>query len=448
MILRYSIIVLIFSLLGSVSVKAQPTKVLQLSIKDDIDPRMNRYIGLGLEAATNGNYDLIVIEMDTYGGLVTDAKDIVEKLLNFDKPVYVFINKDAASAGALISIACDSIYMAAGASIGAATVVMGQGEAAPDKYQSYMRSTMRSTAEENGRDPAIAEAMVDERIEIEGVTKAGEVVTFTTSEAIQHGFCEGEVEDIEGLLAKAGVTEYELDKFSIGTIEKIIAYFLNPVLSGVLIMIIIGGIWFELQSPGIGFPLLASITAAILYFIPYYLTGLAANWELILFFVGIIMIGIELVAIPGFGVLGIGGAVLSVSSLVLVMLGNDVFDFSLVPWDNIFLASSVTLGGMVGSMLLLFLGGVQLANTRFFQRVALSLEEKSSDGYIAKFRDISVLGLKGKAHTVLRPSGRVIIDNEVYDAFTRGEYILKDEPIEVISEEGTTLLVKKTEAEG
>jgi membrane-bound serine protease (ClpP class) len=447
MILRYSIIVLIFSLLAPVSIKAQPTKVLQLSIKDDIDPRMNRYIGLGLEAADKGNYDLIVIEMDTYGGLVTDAKDIVEKLLNYEKPIYVYINKDAASAGALISIACDSIYMAAGASIGAATVVMGQGEAAPDKYQSYMRSTMRSTAEEKGRDPAIAEAMVDERIEIEGVTKAGEVITFTTSEAIKNGFCEGEVDSIEGLLTKAGVTEYELDEFSIGSVEKIIAFFLNPVLSGVLIMIIVGGIWFELQSPGVGFPILASITAAILYFIPYYLTGLAANWELVLFAVGIIMIGIELVAIPGFGVLGIGGAVLTLSSLVLVMLGNDIFDFSLVPWDRIFVATSTTLGGMVGSLLLVFLGGVQLGNTSFFKRVALSNEEKRSDGFTAKFRENSVLGLKGKAFTVLRPSGRVIIDDEIYDAFTRGEYILKDENIEVISEEGTTLLVKKTESE-
>jgi len=444
MILRYSIIVLIFSLLMPVALKAQTTKVLQLSIKDDIDPGMNRYIGLGLEAAENGNYDLVVIEMDTYGGLVTDAKDIVEKLLNFEKPVYVFINKDAASAGALISIACDSIYMAAGASIGAATVVMGQGEAAPDKYQSYMRSTMRSTAEEKGRDPAIAEAMVDERIEIEGITKAGEVITFTTSEAIKHGFCEGEVESIEDLLAKAGVKEYELDEFSIGAIEKVIAYFLNPVLSGVLIMIIIGGIWFELQSPGVGFPLLASLTAAVLYFIPYYLTGLAANWELILFFIGLVLIGIELVVIPGFGVLGITGAVLTVSSLVLVMLANDFFDFTYVPWEKIFIASTTTIGGMVGSVLLLFLGGVQLANTSFFQRVALSNVEKSSDGFTAKFRDISVLGLTGKAHTVLRPSGRVIIDNEVYDAYTRGEYILKDDEIVVISEEGTTLLVKKT----
>jgi membrane-bound serine protease (ClpP class) len=445
--IRYSIIVLVFYAILPLSLLAQPNKVLQLGIKDDIDPRMNRYVELALETAENGNYDLIIIEMDTYGGLVTDAKDIVEKLLNFKKPVYVFINKDAASAGALISIACDSIYMAPGASIGAATVVMGQGEAAPDKYQSYMRSTMRSTAEEKGRDPRIAEAMVDERIEIEGVTEAGEVITFTTSEAIKHGFCEAEVNSIEEILEQSGVTEYEIDEYTLGSVDKVIAFFLNPVLSGVLIMIIVGGIWFELQSPGVGFPILASIVAAIFYFIPYYLTGLAANWELILFVVGLILIGIELVAIPGFGVFGISGIVLTVGSLILVMLGNDVFDFTLVPIGKIFTATSTTLGGLVGSFLILFLGGVKLTQTQFFNRVALSTIQERSEGYTAKFRDGSLLGMQGKAYTVLRPSGKVVIDGEVYDGYTRGDYILKDESIEVISEEGTSLLVKKIKTE-
>lgn len=434
---------LVFYALLPFSLLAQPTKVLQLGIKDDIDPRMNRYIELALETAENGDYDLIIIEMDTYGGLVTDAKDIVEKLLNFEKPVYVYINKDAASAGALISIACDSIYMASGSSIGAATVVMGEGQAAPDKYQSYMRSTMRSTAEENGRDPKIAEAMVDERIEIEGVTEAGEVITFTTSEAITHGFCEAELNSIEEILERTGVTEYEIDVYTLNSVDKVIAFFLNPVLSGVLIMIIVGGIWFELQSPGVGFPILASIVAAILYFIPYYLTGLAANWELILFVIGLILIGIELVAIPGFGVFGISGIVLTVSSLILVMLGNDVFDFSLVPMKEIFIASSTTLGGLVGSFLILFLGGMKLTQTEFFNRVALSSVQERSEGYTSKFRDNTLLGMQGKAYTVLRPSGRVMIDGEIYDGYTRGEYLGKDDPIEVISEEGTTVLVKK-----
>ena len=130
---------------------------------------MNRRVKLALEEAEKNEAELIVIEMDTYGGVVTDADEIRTRILESEIPVYVFINKDAASAGALISIACDSIYMAPGASIGAATVVNGtDGAAAPDKYQSYMRSMMRSTAEAKGRDPKIAEAMVDEKIEIEG----------------------------------------------------------------------------------------------------------------------------------------------------------------------------------------------------------------------------------------------------------------------------------------
>ena len=435
---------LIFSVLLPFNTLAQDSKkVLQLSIKNDIDPRMNRYMELGLEAAELGDYEFVIIEMDTYGGLVTDAKDIVEKLLDFERPVYVFINKDAASAGALISIACDSIYMAPGASIGAATVVMGQGEAAPDKYQSYMRSTMRSTAEENGRDPAIAEAMVDERIEIEGVTKAGEVITFTTSEAIKHGFCEGQIEDIDELLAKVGAEDYTVDKFEISAVEKIIALFLNPFISGILIMIIVGGIWFELQSPGVGFPIMASITAAILYFIPYYLNGLAANWELVIFVVGIILIAIELVAIPGFGVLGVTGIALTISSLILVMLGNDVFDFTLVPFQDIFTATATTLGGLVSSLVLMLLVGVRITNTKFFNRVALSMVQNKDEGYTARFRNESLLGHEGVAYTVLRPSGKVMIKGEIQDGYTRGEFLLKDDPIIVISEEGTSLLVKK-----
>src|SRR5690606_38120281 len=174
----------------------------------DIDPAMTRRVKLSLEKAEQEASDLIVIEMDTYGGAVNDADEIRTMILNSEKPVYVFINKDAASAGALISIATDSIYMAPGASIGAATVVNGaDGAAAPDKYQSYMRSMMRSTAEAKGRNPKIAEAMVDEKIVIEGITEAGSVVTFSVSEAITHGFCEGQVKSIEEIVERQGLED-------------------------------------------------------------------------------------------------------------------------------------------------------------------------------------------------------------------------------------------------
>lgn len=440
--MRFFFSVLIFStLLLSPSYAQDKPTVLVLEIRDDIDPSMNRYVELGLQEAEAINADYIIIHMDTYGGAVIDAKDIVENLLDTDIPVWVFIDKDAASAGALISIACDSIYMTAGASIGAATVVTADGAAAPDKYQSYMRSTMRSVAEESGRDPRIAEAMVDESIEIDGITEAGEVITFSTYEAIENGFCEAKAESIPEILERNGVKDYEISTFSLGATESIIAFFLNPVISGILILLIVGGIWFELQTPGIGFPLAAAVLAAILYFTPYYLNGLAENWEIIVFFVGIILLMLELFVIPGFGVAGVLGIIFIGGSLILVMLNNDLFDFSFVGFGAIVKAVLAVLLGILGGVVALFVGGVRLTESKAFSRVALMDTMQRDEGYTSSFYK-SMIGQRGIAQTILRPSGKIIIGDEIYDAYTRGEYIEAGTEIEVISEEGTSLKVR------
>jgi len=431
----------IFLMFLSITSLAQ-SKVMVMEIKAEIDPRMNRYVELAIEHAKETEADYIVIEMDTYGGAVTDAKDIVEKILNFEKPVWVFIDKDAASAGALISLACDSIYMAPGSNIGAATVVTADGSAAPDKYQSYMRSTMRSLAEEKGRDPKIAEAMVDQNIEVDSVSEKGQVITFSTNEAIKYGFCEGKMNSVKQILEVNGVEDYEIDRFELGATEKVISIFLNPFVSGILILVIIGGIWFELQSPGVGFPILAAGIALILYFVPYYLNGLAENWEIIAFFVGTILIALEIFVIPGFGIAGILGIFFTVGSLVLVMLNNDTFDFSFVEFDDIFIAISTALAGMIGGLAVLFIGGVRLTDTKIFARVALTDTMSKTDGYTSNFKKESMVDKKGKAYTVLRPSGKVMIDGELYDAYTRGDYIDRDQKIVVLSDEGTSLKVK------
>ncbi|GAA0893290.1 nodulation protein NfeD [Fulvivirga kasyanovii] len=433
---------LIFGLGLAVHAQTPGKKVMVMNIDAEIDPRMNRYVDLALKHAEDNKADYVVIEMDTYGGAVTDAKDIVERILDFEKPIWVFINKDAASAGALISIACDSIYMAPGANIGAATVVTADGGAAPDKYQSYMRSTMRSIAEESGRDPKIAEAMVDQSIEIDSVTQAGQVITFSTSEAIKYGFCEGKVTSIEEILEKNGVEDYELVEYELSGTEKIISIFLNPFVSGILILVIIGGIWFELQTPGVGFPIAAAGIALILYFVPYYLTGLAENWEIIAFFVGIVLIALEIFVIPGFGIAGISGIVITIGSLVLVMLNNDAFDFSFVGFNELLIAVAAALAGMLGSMVLLFIGGVRLTNTKVFSRVALMDTMGRDQGYTSNFKTESMVGMTGTAYTVLRPSGKVMIGGEIYDAYTRGDYIERDAKIVVLSDEGTSLKVK------
>ena len=436
----YIILLLTLSFCGF----GQKQKVMVMEIKSEIDTRMTRYVKLALAHAEKTKADYVIVDMDTYGGVLTDAKEIVDLIMDFKKPIWVYINSDAASAGALISIACDSIYMSPGASIGAATVVNGSdGAAAPDKYQSYMRSIMRSTAEENGRDPRIAEGMVDENIVIDSVKQAGKVITFTTSEALAHGYCEAKVESIKEILDRNKVTNPEIETFELSAVEKIIAIFLNPFISGVLILIIIGGIYFELQTPGIGFPLFAAITALVLYLVPYYLNGLADYWEIIALFIGVLLLIAEIFVIPGFGVAGIAGITLTVTSLILIMLNNDFFNFEFVPLGDIVVASFAAIGGMAGGILLLFFGGAKLTNTKAFQRMALMDTQQSSQGFTVSSNSSSMVGKKGIAFTILRPSGKIMIDDQIYDAFTRGEFIEKNEEIEVVSTEGVTLRVKK-----
>lgn len=418
-------------------------KVMVMQINQEIDPRMTRYVALALKHAEETEADLIVIEMDTYGGVLTDAKDIVDKLMAVKKPIWVFINSDAASAGALIAIACDSIYMSPGASIGAATVVDGSGARAPDKYQSYMRSIMRSTAEENHRDPRIAEAMVDEAVELDSLKKPGQVITFSTSEAIANGYCEGKVNSIAELLKKNGISDFSLDHFGLSTADRVIGFFLNPFISGVLILIILAGIYFEMQAPGIGFAGLASLVALILYLVPYYLNGLAENWEIIAFFVGLGLVALEILVIPGFGVAGVAGIGLTLMSLVLIMINNHAFDFEFVRMNDILLATAVALAGLLGGMVLFFVGGSRLATTRFYRRVALVDTQQASQGYTASVLPQSLGGERGIAFTVLRPAGKVQIGQQVYDAFTRGEYVDAGQTVEVISQTGSSLLVKR-----
>ena len=425
--------------------EAEPEKkkILIGEIKTNIDPRTNRYTKLLLDEAEKDDYDIIIIEMDTYGGAVNDADDIRTRILDYKKPIYVWINKDAASAGALISIACDSIYMSSGASIGAATVVTGDGEQAPDKYQSYMRSIMRSTAEAKGRDPKIAEGMVDEDLQVDSVSQEGKVITFSTSEAIKYGFCDAELNSVEEILKRQNINEYEISNFQLSSSENIISLFLNPFVSGILLLLIFGGLYFELQTPGVGFPIIASITALLLYLIPYYLNGVAENWEIVLLFLGIILIAVEVFVIPGFGVFGVLGLFTSIGSLILIMLNNDLFDFTFVVSGDIVSASLAVLSSIFLLGILILFGGIKLTDTDAFKKIALEEIQDSKLGYVSNKYSDEYIGKKGKAFTVLRPSGKVIIDEKLCDATSYDGFIEKNSKIKVVGNEGSALKVSK-----
>ena len=431
---------------GTLLSQEKQKKVFTFAIDQDIDPAMNRRVKLALEQAEALQVDVILIEMDTYGGAVTDADEIRTRILESKIPVYVFINKDAASAGALISIASDSIYMAPGASIGAATVVNGaDGAAAPDKYQSYMRSMMRSTAEATGRNPQIAEAMVDEKLVVPGLSDAESVITFSVSEAIKNGYCEGEYASQKAILEAQNLQSAQVIAYEEKTVDSIISFFLNPAVSGLLILLIIGGIYFELQTPGVGFPLALAISAALLYFIPYYLNGLAENWEILAFVIGIILLVVEFFVIPGFGVFGVAGIVLTLGGLVLGMLPNEALDFEWVPSSQLFSALLTVILAALAAVGLVFWLTPKVNEWGAFKHLTLATTQDRSQGYTASVYSESLVGKIGTVHSRLRPSGKVELDGEIFDAYSRGDFLEKGQEIEVISTEGTSLRVKKWE---
>ncbi|MFW5705510.1 MAG: NfeD family protein [Bacteroidota bacterium] len=419
-------------------------RVYTFDIKEQIAPPVWHLTKKSLQKARDTAADLVLIHMNTYGGLMESADSIRTAILQSEIPVWVFIDNNAASAGALISIACVSIYMRPGANIGAATVVNQTGEALPDKYQSYMRSMLRSTAEARGRDPQIAEGMVDPRISIPGVTDSGKVITFTTSEAIKHGFCEGSAKNLQEVLNLAGIQNYEMIRHQLSTTDRIIRFLINPVVSGILIMIIIGGIYFELQTPGIGFPIGAAMVAALLYFMPLYIEGLAANWEIIIFVVGLVLIAVEIFAIPGFGVAGILGITMVIAGLALSMVDNFGFEYKSFPFGELVSALFVVVIAAFTSLILSFWVSKRLFTTTTFGELALATIQDKTEGYTSAVATYTqMIGKEGTARTVLRPSGKILIDDEIYDATAESGFIERDEKIRVTRYSNTQLFVRK-----
>jgi membrane-bound serine protease (ClpP class) len=419
--------------------------IYKFNIKDEIAPPVWHNTKKALREAREMKADIILIHMNTYGGMVETADSIRTAILQSKIPVWVFIDNNAASAGALISIACDSIYMRSGANIGAATVVDQTGKPLPDKYQSYMRSTMRSTAEATGRDPDIAQGMVDPRVYIPGITDTGQVITFTTSEAIKYKFCNAQADNIEEILKITGKQNYKIVEQKLTTSDRIIGFLTKPMISGLLIMIIIGGIYFELQTPGVGFPLAAATLAAIVYFAPLYIEGLAANWEILIFIIGVILLLVEIFAIPGFGVAGISGIILIVTGLTLSMIGNVGFDFTGIPFQGVVVAFFIVIIASFFSLISsFFLTRKLFGGHTMFGDLALLTTQQSNEGYVSSDAHYTEMkGTEGIAFTMLRPAGKVEIEDQIFDAVAESGFIDRGEKIRVVKYENAQLIVRK-----
>jgi membrane-bound serine protease (ClpP class) len=447
----YSFLVclIVVMLATMLNVSAQQPRAYYYKIDDNISKPALRLTEKAVKEAEEGKFDYLLLELNTFGGELDAADKIRTLLLNTSVPTVVFINNNAASAGALISIACDSIYMMPGASIGAASVVNETGEIMPDKYQSYMRSLMRTTAQHNGRDPNIAQAMVDPDVKIPDISDSGKVLTFTSEEAAKNGFCEGVVSSREEALSHVSETPLEITEQELTTIDKIINFLVNPVVSGILIMCIVGGLYFELQAPGIGLPSVIAITAALLFFAPHYLEGLAAHWEILIFLAGLVLLMLEFFVVPGFGVTGISGIVLIFASLVLTLVFNVGFKFKFNPeFDASAYVSKMTIlvlvSSLAGFFIALWLGKkLILAETRFGS-LALHTQMESDKGFTSQdMRNEQYVGKEGTAQTILRPSGKINIDGEILDATVEHGYVEPGEKVKVTKFENAQLFVRK-----
>ncbi|MCA1803216.1 MAG: hypothetical protein LC662_12260 [Rhodothermaceae bacterium] len=421
-----------------------PTRpvVYVINVEGLIDNGLQKYVQRGIVTAEANDAVGLILHMDTFGGLVDAADKIRKNLLDTPLTTITFIDKNAASAGALISLATDSIYMAPGASIGAATVVEGgSGDKASEKMQSYMRGLMRATAEAKGRDPRIAEAMVDESIEIEGIIAEGKLLTLSTSEALNFDVINGSFGTRDEILAHMGWENAEVVYLQELWQESVLRFLAHPVVSSIMMLMMLGGLYFELQSPGIGFAGMVAGIGAMMFFAPLYIMGLAQSWEIVLFFIGVVLIIIEIFFIPGFGVAGGIGISLVVFSLGASLIGNVGLRFP--PMEHISMAVwTLTITLVIGMLLLMSLARY-LPQNQMFSRLVLMESTDRNTGYTSAKSLDDLLGMEGVTITPLRPSGVVLVDDRRVDVISDGEFVENGARIRVVDTGSSRVVVKK-----
>ncbi|MDO8548755.1 MAG: nodulation protein NfeD [Ignavibacteria bacterium] len=418
---------------------SQNKKVYYAEIDDEIDLGMAPYISRVVKEANDANANAIIFRINTFGGRVDAATQIKDAILSSDILTIAFINNRAISAGALIALSCNKIVMVPGSSIGAATVVGQTGEKLSEKYQSYMRSEMRSTAERNGRRTDIAQGMVDERIVVEGLDDSTTLITLTSIEAIKYGMADTSVNDLNEVLAAFNLKGAQIISVHSNWAEDVVKFLNNPIVSTILIMIGFFGLMAEIKTPGWGLPGTAGLIALALFFGSSYILELASIVEILLFIAGIILIAVEIFVIPGFGVAGISGIILILASLFLALTGGlEFFDYDIIGTAIIQLAVALT-----GAFVLILLFAKFLPKSTLFNRLVLAEEETADKGFVSYPSEKELIGTEGVALTDLRPAGSAEINNTRYDVVADWQYIERGKKVKVIRVEGIKVVVRE-----
>lgn len=382
------------------------------------------FVRRSVDEAVGQNASAILLEINTFGGRVDAATEIRDTLLACKVPVIAFVTERAWSAGALIAMASQHLVMAPGASIGAA-----EPRPADEKTISAVRAEFAATAQGQGRDPRVAAAMVDKDISIEGLVKEGKILTLSATQAEEIGFIDFIASNRQEVLERLGYGKEGVLEFRPTWAERVAGFLTEPVLSSLLLTLGFAGLIIEILTPGFGVPGTIGLISLALFFGGRMVTGLA-GWEVAsLFVAGIILLSVEVFIIPGFGVAGVLGLAAIFGSIVLSYATAE--------------AGLVSLGIALGAtVVVIALAWRYISNTTTWQRLVLSTSLDRESGYVAPPSRADLVGKMGKALTPLRPSGIVEIEGERVDAVTEGGFVTKDTPVQVISVEGTRIIVR------
>jgi membrane-bound serine protease (ClpP class) len=382
------------------------------------------------EAREHGAH-VVILEIETPGGRVDAAERIVDAVKDAGLPVYAFINRRAFSAGALIALAADEIYMRPGSVIGAATPVGGDGQTAPEKIVSAMRSEMRTLAEDRGRDPLIAEAMVDQDIAIPNVVEAGKLLTLTTEEAVALGYARA-VEDWDALVAELGFEQALVEATTVNWAERIVRFLTHPAVAPMLLSLGFLGLLIEIKTPSFGLAGGAGASMLALFFGSHYLIGLAGLEEVLLLAAGVILLGVEIFVIPGFGIAGVLGVLAIVASIYMTLLTPIATSADYLQAAGVLSLSLIVVAIISWAMLR------HLPTSRRFATSGLMLGESMSrtTGYLSQPLRPELVGATGIALTDLRPAGTVRIGDERLDVVSESNWISAGTPVRVVRSDG------------
>jgi len=426
------------------AIAGQPT-VFVLPLNDEVDTHMWLNTRRALSEASEQGADLIVVHLNTYGGAVDAADSIRSAIIRTRIPTVAYIDNNAASAGALIALSCDSVYMAPEAIMGASTVVNGQGEPMPEKYQSYMKSIMRATAQQHGkyfsaadstwhwrRDPSVAEAMV----------MPDKALSFTSEEAVEAGMADGVAASLHQMLTDHFYPEYRYVRFESTFTDAILGFLASPVVRALMIALIVGGIWMEMHTPGLGFPTAVSVVAGVLYFLPAILTGSMPAWVIVLFIAGLVLLALEIFVIPGFGVCGISG----IAAILVSVVGGMSSDGGMAPGYGTDILSSIAItltGVMIAVGVVWYLTSKH--GPKWVRRHSeLQTQLRGDDGFVGVDMTMAhYVGYEAAAVTDLRPAGKIRIGEKDLDAVSTMGFIDAGSRVKVVKFENAQLYVTK-----